>query len=50
MDYSKIIDYHREKDADLTIAAQPVDYKDASRFDIIEQQEDMKITNFFKEH
>ncbi|MFP4199479.1 MAG: glucose-1-phosphate adenylyltransferase subunit GlgD, partial [Halanaerobium sp.] len=48
MDYSKMIKYHRKKDADLTIAAQPVNYKDASRFGILDHQEDMKITNFLE--
>ena len=46
MDYSKMISYHREKGADLTIAAQPVDYEEASRFGILDYQEDKKIIDF----
>lgn len=46
MDYSKMINYHRQKGADLTIAAQPVDYEEASRFGILDHEENMKITNF----
>lgn len=48
MDYSKMIEYHRRKGANLTIAAQPVDYQDASRFGILDHQEDMRITNFLE--
>ena len=46
MDYSNMIDYHRQKDADLTIAAQPVHYDEASRFGILDCREDMKVANF----
>ncbi len=46
MDYSKMIDYHRQKGADLTIAAQPVAYEDANRFGILDFQEDKRITDF----
>ncbi len=48
MDYSKMIEYHRQKGADLTISAQPVDYKDASRFGILDHQDDMRITDFLE--
>ncbi len=48
MDYRKMIEYHREKEADLTIAAQPVDIEDAHRFGILDYQEDMKITDFLE--
>ncbi len=46
MDYNKMIQHHRQKGADLTIAAQPVPYEDASRFGILDYQDDMKITDF----
>lgn len=46
MDYSKMVNYHREKGADLTVAAQPVDYKDASRFGILDHAPDFEVTNF----
>ncbi|RQD74179.1 MAG: glucose-1-phosphate adenylyltransferase [Halanaerobium sp. MSAO_Bac5] len=46
MDYSKMIDYHIKKGADLTIAAQPVSYEDASRFGILDCNDEMKITDF----
>ena len=46
MDYSKMLAFHRKKGADLTIAAQPVDYKDADRFGILDFQEDKKIVDF----
>ncbi|MFW6270578.1 MAG: glucose-1-phosphate adenylyltransferase family protein [Bacillota bacterium] len=48
MDYSKMIEFHRSKGANLTIAAQPVDYNEASRFGILDHQEDMKVTNFLE--
>ncbi len=48
MDYRKMIEYHRSKDSDLTIAAQPVDIEDAHRFGILDYQEDMKITDFLE--
>jgi len=48
MDYGKMINYHRQKDADLTIAAQPVNYENASRFGILNYQENMKITDFIE--
>ncbi|MFW5961954.1 MAG: glucose-1-phosphate adenylyltransferase [bacterium] len=46
MDYSKMLAYHREKGADLTIAAQPVDYQEASRFGILDHKSDMEVTDF----
>jgi glucose-1-phosphate adenylyltransferase len=46
MDYSKMVDYHQKKEAGLTIAAQPVDYDEASRFGILNYDDNMKITDF----
>jgi glucose-1-phosphate adenylyltransferase len=48
MDYRKMIEFHREKDADLTIAAQPVEYEEAHRFGILDCQEDKKIIDFLE--
>jgi glucose-1-phosphate adenylyltransferase len=48
MDYRKMIEFHREKDADLTIAAQPVEYEEAHRFGILDYQEDKKIIDFLE--
>lgn len=46
MDYDKMINYHIEKGADVTIAAQPVAWDEASRFGILATDEDMKIIDF----
>ncbi|ADQ14506.1 glucose-1-phosphate adenylyltransferase [Halanaerobium hydrogeniformans] len=46
MDYGKMVDYHIKKDADLTIAAQPVPYEEASRFGILDCNQEKKITDF----
>ena len=48
MDYAKMIEHHRQKGADLTIAAQPVPYENASRFGILDYQDDKKITDFIE--
>ena len=46
MDYSKLINYHQEKNAKLTIAAKVIDYQEANRFGILDHDSKMKITNF----
>jgi glucose-1-phosphate adenylyltransferase len=46
MDYSKMVEFHREKEASLTIAAQPVPQEEAHRFGIVDCQDDKKITDF----
>jgi len=46
MDYSKMLDYHKEKNADLTIAVQGVPFEDINRFGIMETDENMKVENF----
>lgn len=46
MDYSKMVDFHRLHNADLTIAVMPVDYRDASRFGILQLNEHRKIIHF----
>ncbi|MCK8817311.1 glucose-1-phosphate adenylyltransferase [Natroniella sulfidigena] len=46
MDYSKLISFHQEQGADLTIAAQRVPEQDASRFGILKPDSTMKILDF----
>ena len=46
MDYSKLIQQHKEKNAKLTIACKVVDLKEASRFGIMEANEDLLVYNF----
>lgn len=46
MDYSKIIEFHKEKGTKLTIAVQPVAWEDAHRFGILTSDDNNKITKF----
>lgn len=46
MDYSKMLDFHKEKGADATIAVLEVPLEDASRFGIMNTNEDDKIYEF----
>ncbi|GAB6137928.1 glucose-1-phosphate adenylyltransferase [Halanaerobaculum tunisiense] len=46
MDYSEMIATHEQKDAGLTVATQRVPYEEASRFGILEPDEEMKIVDF----
>jgi len=46
MDYSKMLDYAEEKDSDLTVSVMEVDWKDASRFGIMNVDEDNRIIEF----
>ena len=46
MDYEVMLDYHKEKGADVTIAAMQVPWEEASRFGIIVTDEDRRITEF----
>ncbi|MEH6940718.1 glucose-1-phosphate adenylyltransferase [Bacillus sp. JJ722] len=46
MDYSKMLDYHIEKDADCTIAVLSVPLEEASRFGIMNTNEDGSIYEF----
>lgn len=46
MDYSKMIEFHKEKNTKLTIAVQPVAWEDTHRFGILTSDEDNKITKF----
>lgn len=46
MDYSEIIEYHLEKDADITVAVQPVLKEEAYRFGLLKREKNGLITNF----
>ena len=46
MDYSKMVDYHKEKKADATIAVLEVPWEEAPRFGIMTADADGKITEF----
>ena len=46
MDYSRMLDFHKEKEADCTISVIEVPVCDASRFGIMSAQEDGRITAF----
>jgi len=46
MDYDKMIRFHEENGAKLTIAVQPVPIEEAHRFGILTADEDKKITEF----
>lgn len=46
MDYSKLIDFHNAKKADLTICTTQVDIKDAKRYGIILKDQNNKIISF----
>jgi glucose-1-phosphate adenylyltransferase len=46
MDYSKMLQYHKEKGADCTIAVIEVGLKDASRFGIMNTKDDGSIYEF----
>ncbi|MBU3180584.1 glucose-1-phosphate adenylyltransferase [Clostridium psychrophilum] len=46
MDYSKMLDYHKEKDADVTIAVLEVPHDECSRFGIMNTREDASIFEF----
>ena len=46
MDVSQMLDFHKEKHADLTISAIPIPIEEASEFGIIEVDGNWKLTNF----
>lgn len=48
MNYTKMINYHIEKGADLTIAAIQVSQKEASRFGIVEVGNEGKVISFIE--
>lgn len=46
MDYSKMLDYHKEKGADLTISVIEVPWEETSRFGIMNTAKDYEILEF----
>lgn len=46
MDYEVMLDYHKQHNADVTIAAMPVPMEEASRFGIVVADEDGRIAEF----
>ena len=46
MDYSKMLDFHKEKNADCTIAVLDVSLEEASRFGIMTADENGTVTDF----
>lgn len=46
MDYEEMLNFHKEKDAAVTIASMPVPIEEASRFGIVITNEDNQITEF----
>lgn len=46
MDYSKMLDFHKEKNAEATIAVIDVPLKEASRFGIMNTDSEMRIKEF----
>lgn len=46
MDYEVMLDFHKENNADVTIAAMPVPIEEASRFGIVITDDERRITEF----
>jgi glucose-1-phosphate adenylyltransferase len=46
MDYRPMLELHRENDADVTVAVQPVAWEDASRFGVMFTDDSGRITDF----
>ncbi|MFR4351651.1 MAG: glucose-1-phosphate adenylyltransferase [Roseburia sp.] len=46
MDYEVMLDFHKENEADVTIATMPVSLEEASRFGIVIADENKKIMDF----
>lgn len=46
MDYSKMVDFHKQNEADLTIAVQDVSYEEAKRLGIMICDENLKVVDF----
>lgn len=46
MDYHAMLEFHKENEADLTIAVMPVPWEEASRFGILTTENDGRITKF----
>ena len=48
MDYSRLIEYHQEEEADVTVAVKPVSQEEAPRFGILKRGSDGQITSFIE--
>ncbi|MFW6035677.1 MAG: glucose-1-phosphate adenylyltransferase [Halothermotrichaceae bacterium] len=48
MNYNKFLNYHKEKDADVSISVYPVPWEQASRFGIMDTDDDGQITDFYE--
>ncbi len=46
MDYEAMLDFHKQNDADVTIAAFPVPIEEASRFGVVVADEEKRINEF----
>ncbi len=46
MDYEEMLDFHKENNADVTIAAMPVPIEEANRFGIVITDKENRITEF----
>ncbi|MDQ0857904.1 glucose-1-phosphate adenylyltransferase [Bacillus sp. V2I10] len=46
MDYSEMLDYHVEKDADVTISVKEVPWEEASRFGILNTDANLEVIEF----
>jgi glucose-1-phosphate adenylyltransferase len=46
MDYAKMLDYHKEKNADISIAVLDVSYDEAKRFGILNTNPDLSVYEF----
>lgn len=46
MDYEEMLDFHKENNADVTIAAMPVPFEEAHRFGIVITDKERRITEF----
>lgn len=46
MDYEKMLDYHKEKDAILTVGVMPVPWEDTSRFGVMNTDQTDRIIEF----
>ena len=48
MDYARFLDFHREKDADVTVAVLPIKPEETHRFGILKTDNDGKIASFME--
>lgn len=46
MDYRKVLEYHKEKGADITVVYQKMDGKDLSKFGVVEMDADGRLEGF----